>query len=137
MVQGLSAFKSISKMYLHWGWFRLFLLSALFRNVFPLSVKLRSTNNVFFLQVTSEAYVFCYKLQKLACGGAVGFSGGAFCGSFCTADTVGTPLTMLFFSTCSTTSFHNCYQDILTYCIDCAFVSSFTSFSSNLKEMPF
>ena len=81
MIKWSMCLQSISRMYLHWGWFRLFLLSALFRNVFPLSVKLRSTNNVFLLQVTSEAYVFCYKLQKLACGGAVGFSWGAFCGS--------------------------------------------------------
>ena len=58
MVQGLCAFKSISKMYLHWGWFRLLLLSALFRSVFPLSVKLRSTNNVFLLQMSSEACIY-------------------------------------------------------------------------------
>ena len=65
--------------------------------------------------MSSEVYVFCSKLQKLACGGAVGFSWGAFCGSLCTADTVGTPLTMLFFSTCSTTCSRKCYQDILTH----------------------
>ena len=81
MVQGLCAFKSISRMYLHWGWFRLLLFSALFRNVFLLRVKLRSTKIVFLLQMSSEAYVFRPKLQKLACGGAVGFSWGAFCGS--------------------------------------------------------